>query len=168
MIDRGYCQVMARYNVWQNNQLTEILKGLPAKELTRNVKAFFGSILGTLSHLYWGDHIWMSRFDGGSAPECGIDDSPRLFATLATWCAGRPRMDGRIRMWADRVDNAELAGDIIWYSNLSGKQVTRPMGRAVTHFFNHQTHHRGQVHAMLTAAGSPAPVSDLIFMPEEI
>ena len=167
MIDRGYCQMMARYNTWQNNQLTEILQDLPTKELTRNRKAFFGSILGTLNHLFWGDHIWISRFDGGPGPDDGIPESPQLFPTLAAWSADRFRMDGRIRLWADRIDNVDLAGDFTWHSKVSGRDISLPMGQVVTHFFNHQTHHRGQVHAMLTASGSPAPVSDLSFMPEE-
>lgn len=166
MIDRDYCVTMARYNSWQNKQLTGFLEALDPAELTRDRGAFFGSILATISHLYWGDHMWMSRFDGGSKPTQSASESTTLFPTLAVWSAERFRMDGRIRIWAENLRSVDLAGDLIWYSGISGREMSKPMAMAVTHFFNHQTHHRGQVHAMLTAAGSKAPVSDLAFMPD--
>lgn len=166
MIDREYCMMMARYNTWQNKQLTGYLEVLDPQELTRDRGAFFGSIFATISHLHWGDHIWISRFDGGPGPDGGIKDSSELFPTLAVWSAERFRLDGRIRIWAENVRSVDLSGDFTWYSGASGKEITRPMAKVVTHFFNHQTHHRGQVHAMLTATGSKAPVSDLAFMPD--
>lgn len=167
MISRDYCVTMARYNRWQNKQLEGFLQALPTKELTRNRKAFFGSIMATINHLYWADHIWMSRLDGGDGPGGGIADSTALFPTLAAWSAERFRMDGRIRLWADKLDNIDLKGDLTWYSGAAGREMTLPLARVVVHVFNHQTHHRGQIHAMLTAAGSKAPVSDLAFMPED-
>jgi uncharacterized damage-inducible protein DinB len=166
MIDRDYCVVMARYNAWQNRQLTDLLEALDPIELTRDRKGFFGSVLATLNHLLWGDQMWMSRFDGGSAPNGGIAQSTTLHPTLGTWDAARFQMDGRIKLWAAALTNVDLKGDLTWFSGATGRDVTRPLARCVVHMFNHQTHHRGQVHAMLTAAGSPAPVSDLVFMPE--
>ena len=167
MIDRDYCVMMARYNAWQNRQLTDLLEALAATDLTRDRGAFFGSILGTINHLLWGDQIWMSRFDGGAAPTAGIPESAGMLPTLGTWDAERFRMDGRIRRWAQALNNVDLQGDLTWYSGAMGREVTRPLALCVVHMFNHQTHHRGQVHAMLTAAGSSAPVSDLFFMPED-
>lgn len=166
MIGSDYYRMMARYNGWQNRQLFDLLRDLPPDELTRDRKAFFGSILGTLSHLLWGDHMWMSRFDGGSAPDGGIADSTQLVLTLGTWDAERFRMDGRIRLWAASLANIDLQGNLTWFSGAAGREVSRPMAQCVVHMFNHQTHHRGQVHAMMTAAGVSAPVSDLVFMPE--
>lgn len=167
MIARDYCVTMARYNAWQNRQLGGVLAALPEAELNRDRKAFFGSILGTVNHLLWGDMIWMARFDGGRAPDRGIPDSADLCQTLDDWSAERARMDGRIRRWADGLTDAALSRDLTWFSGAAGRQVTRPVALCVAHMFNHQTHHRGQVHAMLTAAGSPAPVSDLFLMPED-
>ncbi|SFU17270.1 DinB family protein [Sedimentitalea nanhaiensis] len=167
MITREYCRVMARYNAWQNRQLSVLLQAVDPEELTRDRKAFFGSILGTLNHLLWGDLAWMSRFDGGAAPGGGIADSPSLCPTLGAWDAKRFRTDGRIRLWADALDSIALQGDLSWYSGSMGQQVSRPLALCVTHMFNHQTHHRGQVHAMMTAAGLNAPVTDLVFLPEE-
>ncbi len=167
MITRDYCRVMARYNLWQNKQLSDLLEGMAPAGLTRDRGAFFGSILGTLNHLLWGDLIWMSRFDGGAGPDGGIADSSALCPTLGAWDAERFRTDGRIRLWAASLDNVDLQGDLTWYSGASGRRMTRPMALCVTHLFNHQTHHRGQVHAMMTAAGLAAPVTDLVFMPDD-
>ena len=168
MIDRNYCLTMARYNRWQNKQLEELLQPLSWDELTRDRGAFFGSIMQTLSHIYWGDWIWMSRFDGRPGPGMDGRAGLTLFPTLATWSADRFRMDGRISLWANRLDTVDLTGDLTWYSGSSGREVTKPLALLVVHFFNHQTHHRGQVHAMLTATGSKAPVSDLFLMPEDV
>ncbi len=167
MIDRDYCRMMARYNAWQNEQVAEAAEGLPDKALREDRGAFFGSILGTLNHLLWADLLWMARFDGGARPEGGIKDSVTLCPTLATWSAERFRTDGRIRMWADKVRAIDLTGDHSWHSGALGREVSKPMAQCVVHFFNHQTHHRGQVHAMLTAAGCKGiGDTDLIFMPE--
>ena len=167
MIDAGFCVVMARYNAWQNNQLLDCLEPMSPAELTRDRGAFFGSILGTLNHLLWGDQLWMSRFDGGPGPDVGIPESVNTHPTLASWSADRFRTDGRIRLWAEGLDTLDLTGELSWYSRAVAAQVTQPKALCVQHFFNHQTHHRGQVHAMITATGRKAPVSDLAFMPEE-
>ncbi|MEM9552168.1 MAG: DinB family protein [Pseudomonadota bacterium] len=167
MIDRGYCVTMARYNAWQNAQIDEALVDWSPEDLTRNRGAFFGSMLGTLNHLLWGDVIWMSRFDGGPAPDGGIPDSPDRHTTLAGWRDERYATDARIRTWANALDDTALQSDLTWFSGALNKEVRRPRALCITHMFNHQTHHRGQVHAMLTAAGSAAPVSDLFVMPEE-
>ncbi len=167
MITPDYCCAMARYNAWQNRQLSECLQGMEAAELARDRGAFFGSILGTLNHLIWGDLMWMSRFDGGDRPEGGIAASTGRHATMQGWYAERQAVDQRITQWAGALDADALAGDLRWYSGATGQDVSRPMALCIVHMFNHQTHHRGQVHAMLTAAGRTAPVSDLAFMPDE-
>lgn len=166
MIDRDYCRAMARYNAWQNRQVSQLVEHMPRAELERDRGAFFGSILGTLNHLLWADLIWMARFDGGPPPEGGIADSPALCPTIGAWSAERFRTDGRITRWAEALDNVDLQGDLTWHSGVLGRQVSKPFALCVVHMFNHQTHHRGQIHAMLTAAGLQAPVSDLFLMPE--
>ncbi len=167
MITPDYCRVMACYNAWQNRQLAEALDGQPLDLLTEERGAFFGSILGTLNHLSWGDMMWMSRFDPSvEAPDMGIKDSPGLHPTLGAWSAQRYHLDGKIRHWANALRAMDLVGDLVWQSVLLGREMRTPMGASVAHMFNHQTHHRGQVHAMMTAAGLAAPVSDLMLMPE--
>lgn len=167
MIDAGYCVQMARYNAWQNKQLKQAMGQLDPKDLTRDRGAFFGSILATANHLLWGDLLWMSRFDGGIAPEGDIPTGVTLCATLPAWELARFRADSRILTWAEALHSVDLTGELTWYSGALGCEVSRSRSLCIVHMFNHQTHHRGQIHAMLTAAGSKAPVSDLAFMPEE-
>ena len=159
--------MMARYNAWQNEGLRRAIEALDMEVLQAGRGAFFGSIWGTANHLLWADQLWMSRFDGGPAPEGGIKESPGLCATPGIWEAERFRTDGRIRLWADALDAVDLVGDLTWYSGMLGRELTKPVALCVTHFFNHQTHHRGQLHAMLTAAGVNMPDTDLIVMPED-
>ena len=166
MIDAKYCAMMSRYNYWQNSQLFDALQALPDVELSRDRGAFFGSIIGTANHLLWGDKMWMARFDGGPCPDLSISESAEICLTFAEWSAERSRTDGRIRIWADNVKSVDLHGDLTWMSGATGAEMTRPLAVCVAHMFNHQTHHRGQIHAMITAAGGKAPVSDLAFMPD--
>lgn len=168
MIEAGFVRTMARYNAWQNRQVSRIAEAMDETEVTRDRGAFFGSILATLNHLLWADRMWMSRFDSRvTAPEGGIGDSVQITPTISAWSAERFRMDGRIRLWADDLDTVALRGDLTWYSGAVGREIIKPVALCVVHFLNHQTHHRGQVHAMLTAAGEKAPVTDLFLMPEE-
>lgn len=163
MIDKDYVTTMARYNAWQNVQLTGIVTKMDRDALEMDRGAFFGSILGTLNHLLWGDRMWLNRFGANvEAPPRG--DTTKHTPTIAAWSAERFQVDGRMKIWADALHNIDLAGDLTWFSGGHGADMTRPLGLCVVHFFNHQTHHRGQVHAMLTAAGQTAPVSDLAFM----
>ena len=77
-------------------------------------------------------------------------------------------MDARITLWAERLRAIDLVGDLTWYSGAANRNMVKPKALCVAHFFNHQTHHRGQIHAMLTAAGQKPAATDLPFMPEDI
>ncbi len=162
-----YCVTLARYNAWQNKQLIAAFEGTAAATLVEERGAFFGSILATANHVLWGDRIWMSRFTDLSAPSGGIADSTTLTASREAWEIERFKTDGNILLWAERLRAVDLTGPLRWYSGAMGREVEKPKALCVVHMFNHQTHHRGQIHAMLTAAGARAPVSDLAFMPEE-
>ena len=166
MITPGFVQTMARYNAWQNRSLYRAADGLDeaARRLDRG--AFFGSIHGTLGHILWGDSIWMSRFDSWDAPAMGIPDSAAAYPDWDALKAARLDADARILDWAERVQPDSLTGDMTWVSGALGREITKPRALLVTHMFNHQTHHRGQVHAMLTAAGARPEATDLPFMPE--
>ena len=165
MITPEYCVTMARYNAWQNQGLSAAFAALPHGELTADRGAFFGSLTGTASHLLWGDRMWMSRFDGWDAPSGGIPASARLFDDSEEWSGARADADAKILTWAKQLDEVALAGDLSWYSGAAGRHVTRPLAFCITHFFNHQTHHRGQIHGMLTQAGWQTADSDLFLMP---
>ncbi len=174
MITGAYAREMSRYNQWQNSQLLEFLQALTSEELTRERGAFFGSILGTANHLLWGDWIWMSRFDKGPGPESnihrkggGIHESVYLCPDLASWLSLRKTVDTRIADWANALGDDLITGPFTWYSAAKEGDITLPYAQCIMHFFNHQTHHRGQLHKMLTETGSEAPVSDLVFLPQE-
>lgn len=167
MISPDHVRVMARYNQWQNTSLFDAAATLPVDALTRDRGAFFGSILKTFNHLLWADCVWLSRFSDVEAPGVGIAGSTGLFDTLETLRAAREDMDARILQWADEIQSETLAADLTWYSGAAGREITRPTWLLVTHFVNHQTHHRGQVHAMLTASGAHPDATDLFLMPEE-
>ncbi|ETX26774.1 DNA damage-inducible protein DinB [Roseivivax isoporae LMG 25204] len=167
MVDAGYCLWMARYNAWQNRQLRAIFADMSAAELAQERGAFFGSLLGTANHVLWADRMWMSRLVGGPAPGGGISDSPRFTDSARDWDIARFRADADILLWAERLRSVELTGMLSWHSGALGRRVEKPRALCVVHMFNHQTHHRGQIHAMLTAAGRAAPVTDLAFMPED-
>ena len=105
----------------------------------------------------------MSRFDGWTAPNVPIKQSAGLtdFADLA---ARRREADARIVAWADRLTEAWLAEDLVWFSGAAQREFSMARGLLVTHFFNHQTHHRGQAHAMITAAGETTGDTDLFLV----
>ena len=165
MIDLGYLQRMARYNRWQNENLYGVADRLSDQERRRERGAFFGSIHGTLSHLLWADRIWMSRFWLGPAPEGGIPQSVSMYPDWHALQRARAAFDATMVGWADTLDPSALAGDLTWYSGAAKREVTKPRWLLITHVFNHQTHHRGQVHCMLTQAGGKPGDTDLPLMP---
>jgi uncharacterized damage-inducible protein DinB len=165
MIDSGYVQRLARYNRWQNENLYGVADALSDAERRRELGAFFGSIHGTLSHLLWADRIWMSRFAGTPRPAGGIPESVSLYGDWGELKRERAAFDGVIVDWAERLDDDAVAGDLTWFSNAVKAEVSRPRWLLLTHMFNHQTHHRGQVHCMLTQAGGKPGDTDLFIMP---
>jgi len=165
MMTPELCVTMARYNAWQNGNLYAAAEGLPDDERRQDRGAFFGSIHATLSHLLWGDSVWMSRFDGWEKPDLPIADSAQFEPDWDRLRARREAADARILDWAARVDPLWLLSETRWHSGALGREVTKSAGLCVAHFFNHQTHHRGQVHAMLTAAGARPGDTDLFAMP---
>lgn len=169
MIDRSFVRMMARYNRWQNGSLYAAAGGLDEAARRAERGAFFGSIHGTLSHILWADAMWMSRFwpERVEKPGVGIKQSPELVAEWSELCVRRVAFDDVVSEWAGVLAEDWLAGDLTWFSGAINRQVTRPAGLCVAHFFNHQTHHRGQVHAMLTAAGAQPEDTDIFLMTEE-
>jgi uncharacterized damage-inducible protein DinB len=165
MIDSSYVQRLARYNRWQNENLYGVADALSDAERRRERGAFFGSIHGTLSHLLWADRIWMSRFAGTPRPAGGIPESVSLYGDWSELKRERAAFDTVIVDWADKLDDAAVAGDLTWFSGAIKAEVSRPKWLLLTHMFNHQTHHRGQVHCMLTQAGGKPGDTDLFIMP---
>jgi len=166
MISPAYAQRMARYNRWQNENLYGGADRLPELERTRQTGAFFGSIQGTLSHLMFGDQAWMQRFETGLPPPRARSgkESPVAYPDWDELKHERRALDEIIIGWADRLTPEWLAGELTYYSGAAKSEFTRAKWVLVTHMFNHQTHHRGQVHCMLTQAGIKPHDTDLQLM----
>jgi len=165
MIDVHYVQCMARYNRWQNANLYGAAGALSDAERRRDRGAFFGSIHATLNHLLWADRIWMSRLAGTPHPDGGIPESVALYGDWDELKRERKAFDAVVIDWADRLDAASLAGELAYYSGAAKRELRKPTWLLVTHMFNHQTHHRGQVHCMLTQAGGKPGDTDLPLLP---
>ena len=166
MIDGAYVQRMARYNRWQNENLYGVADRLSDEERRRERGAFFGSIHQTLSHLLWSDRIQMSRFTDVPRPAAGIPESVSLYPDWDAFKGERSRFDDTIIDWAATVDPSWLGADHTYYSGAMKRELTKPRWVLVAHMFNHQTHHRGQVHCLLTQAGGKPSDTDLPFLPK--
>ena len=151
-------RLMAHYNHLANQRLYDTCALLPEAELKRTRPAFFKSIHGTLNHILLGDRIWLARFEGGTAPSTGLDAI--LYDDFRELRAAREAEDARIEAFADGLTEAALAGSIRYLNN-QGRTFDDPVPMLLAHLFNHQTHHRGQVHDMLTQTDVPPPVLDL-------
>lgn len=166
MITADWVRMMAHYAAWQNAAQIAALGDVDAEAFEAARGSFFGSIRGTLNHLLWADRMWMSRLAGMAQPSSGsiamsVEETPDRDAYIAA----RLEHDRAVGQWAAGLTDAELRGDLTWYSGAAGREIARPLALCVTHMINHGTHHRGQIHAMLTAAGARPGDTDLFLMP---
>ena len=161
MITAEYCRLMARYNRWQNRSFMSAGDSLSHEARWRDRSASFGSIAATLNHLLLDDTLWMARFSGDEKPEAHLD--PALSSPIGwdEYKAMRIERDEALVNWLGRLSSSDLEGDLSWYPGGFETRVSKPKTLCMIHLFNHQTHHRGQVHAMLRAAGIKPPVTDL-------
>jgi uncharacterized damage-inducible protein DinB len=164
MVTSAFVRTMAAYNAEMNWRVYAAAQRLPDAERRRERGAFWGSIHGTLCHLLWGDQMWMSRFDGGAKPTVSQKDSAKLAADFDELCRARVDADARISRWAESVADEWLREEQVWFSQSVQRELRQPRSLLVAHFFNHQTHHRGQAHAMITAAGEQTGDTDLFLI----
>lgn len=168
MITVEFARTMARYNAWQNRSLYAAAGSLSDEQRKADRGAFFGSIHGTLCHLLFADQAWMHRFTAGATPRPKAASIAESATAIPDWDElrrEREPFDAVIRSWADGLDAAWLEGDLTWFSGVQQANITRPRNLLVAHFFNHQTHHRGQAHALITHFGAHPEATDLPFMP---
>lgn len=165
-VNPAFVRAMAAYNAAMNTRLYDASSRLNDSARREMRGAFWGSIHGTLNHILWADQIWMSRFDGWEAPKITQKDSASLIDDFGDLSRERKWADAKISAWADRIDEAWIATDQRWYSGSAGRELSMPRSFLMMHFFNHQTHHRGQAHAMITAAGEKTGDTDLFLIPE--
>jgi uncharacterized damage-inducible protein DinB len=152
--------MMAGYNAWCNERIYDVVAQLSDTDYRADRGAFFKSVHGTLNHLLVTDRVWLKRFTGqGEAPN-RLDTI--LFENLSDLREARQKEDERIVAYIGSLSEADLAGRIRYRTITNPVEIEQPLAPALTHLFNHQTHHRGQVHCLLTGFGLEAPSLDLI------
>lgn len=154
-------RMFAAYNAWANRTLYEAVGKLDDDAYRRDLGAFFGSLHRTLNHLLCADRIWLKRFTGAGEAPTSLDTI--LHEDFASLWAARQAEDARIIAYIDGLEEEAIARDFTYTPITNPTLITHPLGPALTHVFNHQTHHRGQCHAMLTMVGGPSLSLDLIF-----
>ncbi|WP_267222241.1 DinB family protein [Dyella silvae] len=174
---RDHVRQMAVYNRWMNDKVYAAAASLSSEEVMADRGAFFGSIHGTLSHIAVADMIWLQRFARHPAGYAALDPvrglpiprdlAARPFGDLAALTEHRRFLDGVIEAWADTVTEADL-DHALDYVNTRGDSFRKPFFFLVMHFFNHQTHHRGQVTTLLTQAGVDVGPTDLSMLIAEV
>jgi uncharacterized damage-inducible protein DinB len=151
-------RMLARYNRIANERLCECCAQLDDAEYRRQRAGSLGSIHGLLNHILLGDRIWMSRFKGS-----GHSTPPLvtvLFDNFAELRSAREKQDAEIESFFGESEAGFLERELC-YVNSQKRDCRDAMPMAVSHFFNHQTHHRGQIHVMLSQTSVPPPSLDL-------
>ena len=164
-------ELMADYNQWMNASILDACLRLNAEELNLDRGAFFGSIIATLNHILVGDTIWLTRIANGIPDLKSIGhlryDKPAtsldalMHTELTGFADARRNADELIVGFVDELSD-ELLSQILVYKNTKGTQFKKRLCFIIQHFFNHQTHHRGQVSTLLTQAGVDVGVTDLL------
>ncbi len=165
--------LMASYNTWMNGKLYKTASELPADQLSADRGAFFGSVLGTLNHIAVADRIWLSRFAEHQPQQealSAIRQLPRpralnemLFADFGALAEHRSMLDGVIERWANSLTDADL-NQVLCFRTMKGAEVCKRYSGLVLHFFNHQTHHRGQATTLLSQMDQDVGVTDLMVL----
>jgi uncharacterized damage-inducible protein DinB len=168
MINRPYLQTMARYNSWMNSKIYVAAATLTNEQRTRNVKAFFKSLNGTLNHLIIADSNWIRRFSLGVQLPVPAEQITALnqiltndFGQLLEW---RRMLDDIIEAMTKALSQEAMDSELV-YTRMNGIETRTSYAMALMHFFNHQTHHRGQASTILTQLGVDVGETDLLAMP---
>ena len=165
MISAEYCRLMARYNSWQNASQVTAADGLTHADRWKDRGAFFKSIAATLNHLYWADALMLQRLKGNERPEQNIKHSLTSPSDWDDFKTLRLQRNEEIETWAAHLRDMDLDGMVAWYPGGGPTRIEKPKALCAVSLFNHQTHHRGQIHAMLTAAGAEPQPTDLPMLP---
>jgi uncharacterized damage-inducible protein DinB len=153
--------MFADYNRWANRKVYETVATLTEEERNRNLGAFFPTPMATLNHILVADRIWMKRLTGhGEAPKA-LDAI--LFTDFDSLREARQAQDEILIDYVERLNDEKLAGHFTYTPVSTPEPVTQKLGPTLSHIFNHQTHHRGQVHMMLTMLGKPSLALDLVY-----
>lgn len=168
-----HIRLMATYNTWMNEKIYQAAMTLSPEALAADRKAFFGSILGTLNHLVVADTIWLKRFSAHPANYvalAAISDllqptslDQMLFAEIEALAQRRNLLDGVIEAWSREITEVQL-DHMLSYANMKGVVAQKNFFSLLMHFFNHQTHHRGQTTTLLVQAGVDCGATDLLLL----
>lgn len=169
MISPSYVRTMAAYNRAMNAGIFAAAARLDEAARTADRGLFWASVHGTLAHLLWADRIQMSRLAGWPAPAESVRESATATVPFEVLSQRRGEVDEALCAWAAGLSDADVEGEIAWYSGSRQQHVRTSRALLIAHLFNHQTHHRGQVHAILTGAGLATGDTDLwILVPEPV
>jgi len=158
---KQHFQMFAAYNRWANQRIYEVAAGLSPEEFTRDTGAFFKSVMGTLNHLLATDRIWMKRFTGEGDAPAKLDAI--LHTDFDSLRKARIAEDDRMVGWINGLSEQQFEGRFTYLTVSDMRTISQRLAPALAHAFNHQTHHRGQLHAILTTLGRPSVVLDLVF-----
>ncbi len=156
---KQHFQTFAAYNRWANQRLYAIVARVSDHDYRRDLGAFFDSLHGTLNHILVGDRAWLRRLTGEGPSPASLDEI--LYDDFSALRAARDGEDKRIVAYVDGLDDTAFARTVA-YASMDGERHQQPVGQILSHVFNHQTHHRGQAHGLLTQLGHAAPVLDLM------
>ncbi len=165
MISAEYCRLLARYNSWQNTSLVTAANDLTDAERKRARGAFFGSIAATFNHIYWADALILQRLKGNERPEDTIVHSLSEPSDWRAFMQLRAHRNAEIEEWARLLADRDLEGSVVWYPGDGSTRIEKPIALCAIELFTHQIHHRGQIHAMLTAAGAEPEPTNLSMLP---
>jgi uncharacterized damage-inducible protein DinB len=157
--------MLAAYNGWANRRLYEAAAALSDADYRADRGAFFKSVHGTLNHLLVADRIWMRRFTGEGEAPTKLDAI--LFEDFGELRDAREAEDARIERYVGGLSDGDLAGRFRYRTINNPRDIEQPLAPALVHFFNHQTHHRGQAHCLLTCLAGTAPSLDLLVFQRE-
>ncbi|NQV21401.1 MAG: damage-inducible protein DinB [Rhodospirillales bacterium] len=152
--------LLAAYNAWANGRVMEACGRLSDREFQAPRQAFFGSISGTLNHVLVGDRSWLARLRGD--PPAGYALDQILYDTFTDLERARRAEDQQIAAYVGGFDETAF-GSTVSYKTVKGAAFENTIQEILTHMFNHQTHHRGQIHDLLSQTDVPPPELDLIF-----
>ncbi len=167
----SYFRLLANYNQRMNDGVYDVASRLTEKQLAENRGAYFSSIIGTLNHILVGDTIWLKRFSEHPAKLSSLEyvqslDNPSaldvvLYEDFYELSRIRRLVDAMIIQFVQELSDNLIASPIT-YKTMRGEKHTKIFGHVILHFFNHQTHHRGQVSNLLSQLGLDVGITDLL------
>lgn len=149
--------VLARYNSWANRRLHDVCGELSPEDVARDRGAFFGSILGTLNHILLVDILYRERIEGIDSTFSGLDET--LHTELTDLSRHQSEEDERWIALTQDVDTETLDEPFVFWTLGLDKRDRREVPKHIyfTNLAQHQAHHRGQTHNMVSQCGLKPP-----------